>query len=354
VNRPNLLVPGLERQAPPQPRLRWRSLTELAAEPPACDVVAGILPDESVNMLYGRWGTGKTFMAIDMAMCVATGTAWHGHDVLPGQVAYIAAEGQRRLVRRFESWCIAHERPLGDWVALLLEPYPLLDRGALERLVTDLQVISCCEEEDGTVLSNLRLLVIDTARAMIDASSGDENRVLGNLVTHCQEIAHELRCAVLLVHHPGIVGSRPRGDTGGSGAVDTILRLEEKAGIITLRSEKVRDDAPFNPERFTLEPVGESLVLRPLAEDRLGALLTPNDLKALEALKASVVTDGLLATAWHQATGLPQKSFYRARKRLVNMGLVRSENKRYRPRTSEDSVSGMNEVSIQCQTPRVK
>src|SRR5688500_12305473 len=55
-------------------------------------LIEGLLPSESVAMLFGVEGTHKSFIAIDMALSVAGGVPFHGRRVDAGQVVFVAAE----------------------------------------------------------------------------------------------------------------------------------------------------------------------------------------------------------------------------------------------------------------------
>ena len=63
-------------------------------------LVDDLLPEGSLSMLFGDPGCGKSFIAIDIAMCVATGTSFHGKPVTKGAVIYIVGEGYRGLTQR--------------------------------------------------------------------------------------------------------------------------------------------------------------------------------------------------------------------------------------------------------------
>src|SRR5215218_8363569 len=88
-------------------------------------LIDGIIPDKGKVMLFGEEGSHKTFIAIDMALCVATGTDYHGRAVERGHVVYVAAEGGAPIAKRLEAWEQHHgtEATDGRW---LLEPV-LLD-----------------------------------------------------------------------------------------------------------------------------------------------------------------------------------------------------------------------------------
>jgi RecA-family ATPase len=68
--------------------------------PDPVPLIGGTLDADTLAVLAGPWGTGKTFLAIDWACCVATGTPWQGRPVKAGRVLYIATEGVHGLRSR--------------------------------------------------------------------------------------------------------------------------------------------------------------------------------------------------------------------------------------------------------------
>ncbi|WP_439560713.1 AAA family ATPase [Roseinatronobacter sp.] len=48
--------------------------------------------------------SGKSFLAVGIALSVATGTPFHGRDTKQGAVFFIAGEGRNGLARRFAAW----------------------------------------------------------------------------------------------------------------------------------------------------------------------------------------------------------------------------------------------------------
>ena len=57
-------------------------------------LIKGFLEMDSLSLMFGEPGCGKSFSAIDLACCVATGKDWHGKPVKQsGPVFYIAGEG---------------------------------------------------------------------------------------------------------------------------------------------------------------------------------------------------------------------------------------------------------------------
>jgi hypothetical protein len=68
------------------------------------------VPEDGLVVLYGEPRAGKSFLALDWGLSVATGVAWLGHQVKQGEVVYIYAEGVRGLRRRAEAWLQEHQR----------------------------------------------------------------------------------------------------------------------------------------------------------------------------------------------------------------------------------------------------
>ena len=66
---------------------------DLRALPDPEWVVQGILPLNSLAVLYGEPGKGKTFVALSIALSVATGQKWFDRKTAHGSVLYVAAEG---------------------------------------------------------------------------------------------------------------------------------------------------------------------------------------------------------------------------------------------------------------------
>jgi RecA-family ATPase len=67
-------------------------------------LVDGILVRGGVAWLVGKWGTGKSFYAIDLVLSVGLGQPFDGNQVHQGPVLYIAAEGAAGIGARIAAW----------------------------------------------------------------------------------------------------------------------------------------------------------------------------------------------------------------------------------------------------------
>src|SRR5688572_19011703 len=85
-------------------RLRLMTYADLADIPPAAWVIDQTFCLDALTVVFGPSGVGKSFLALDMALAVATGTDWQGHSVTQGHAVYIAAEGVRGIRKRVAAW----------------------------------------------------------------------------------------------------------------------------------------------------------------------------------------------------------------------------------------------------------
>jgi hypothetical protein len=74
-----------------------------AIEPPE-PLIEQFIYADSIAMLYGPSGTGKTLLATDLALHVATGSWWQGRPVKSGTVLYVLAEGAASFGPRVKAW----------------------------------------------------------------------------------------------------------------------------------------------------------------------------------------------------------------------------------------------------------
>ena len=87
---------------------RFRSHSEMyPSRKPAEWLIRNVLPRYGVALLFGGDGTGKSFLAIDMALSLVTGTKWFGYRTkCYGDILYVVAEG--RIEDRIEAWLAEH------------------------------------------------------------------------------------------------------------------------------------------------------------------------------------------------------------------------------------------------------
>ena len=90
-----------------EPRFRFETMADLRAMPPQEELIKGWIPERSVGLLYGKWGSFKTFAGFDWGLHLAYGFPdWHGAKLpgVPCDVLIIAREGHAGFVKRVDAF----------------------------------------------------------------------------------------------------------------------------------------------------------------------------------------------------------------------------------------------------------
>jgi RecA-family ATPase len=66
-------------------------------------LIKGVLPAADIVTIFGASGSGKSFIVLEMAACIALGTPWRGRRVKKGRVVVIAAEGSGSYGKRIKA-----------------------------------------------------------------------------------------------------------------------------------------------------------------------------------------------------------------------------------------------------------
>ena len=269
-------------------------------------------------VLFGISTIGKTFVALDWSLCIATGREWCGRRVCQGPVVYVVAEGVSGFRARLLGWkqrtgegAVPAIHFLGDAVSLVAED-------DVETFVDVLRELT----------PRPILVVFDTlSRCMV---GGEENssRDMGLVVAAADRICKELGATVLLLHHPGKSGKSERGHGLLRGAADTMMELRQGPGDTKiLVCEKQKDAETFPAIALSLEPVdleggGQSLVVVPAPDPDIwtATALTKSESRALEALKG--LGGDASSSDWRTACGLSASTFYNVARGLCEKGQV--------------------------------
>lgn len=225
-------------------------------------LVRGYVEADSLSLMFGDPGCGKSFAAIDLACCIATGTPWHGNKTTAGAVFYIAGEGQNGLMRRFAAWEQHNSIPLNDAPLFVgHRPAQLVSAAAAAA------VANAVEEIQAETGQTPAMIVIDTLARNF---GGDENSQedMGAFIANLDAFLRkpgEWSATVLIVHHSGHADkSRSRGSSALKGAVDAEYSLTKgEDGTVRMEATKMKDAEQPAPVAFKLE----SVVLDGLEDD---------------------------------------------------------------------------------------
>jgi RecA-family ATPase len=196
--------------------LRVYSTDELMRMHPPQWQVGGLIPENSFGVLYGPSGCGKSFVAIGLALSVASGLPWASRPTTKGFVLYVSAEGTAGLGQRVKAWMLDATLDSSDVdIAWLPEAISIHSDS------THIDTLFERFEEMGRAPS---LVIIDTLARCFD---GDENHTedMGNFIRGVDKIRHGYGCSVLAVHHTNAAAERERGNGALRSASDTMVRM---------------------------------------------------------------------------------------------------------------------------------
>jgi hypothetical protein len=307
---------------PQKRRFTLRSLQELAARPPREHLIEGALYADGTSLLTAKQATFKTFFALDMGLCIATGKAWHGRSVKQGAVVYVAGEGAAGIVSRVRAWCVEHDCDFPADFHIIDEPAQIADPSLLLQFIETVSAVSP------------RLIVLDTlARCAVGL---DENSAkdMGAFVEAVRLLAERTKAHVMTVHHNNKSGEY-RGSTALVAAVDSWISLErpEHGDYVTMRFEKVKDDeAPtplvFEKHSVMLDNYGRdtSLIFRSTSQGiSTGWRLSSAEEKVLAEIAHTFGDGGATVAEWKRscmAVGVAERTFQLAKNHLAKLKMV--------------------------------
>jgi hypothetical protein len=255
----------------------FRNRDDLRAMPALDPLVDGFLYLDTVARLVGPPGSYKSFLALDWAASVVTGTPWHGQAVAQGGVVYLVGEGVRGIDARLTAW----ERRRLDGKPAEVEVFDgIVDLAAPNTDAAEWVVLGRAMEQRKPAL-----IVIDTQARYTPGHDENSSTDMGILVDNLDTLRRLTGACVLLVHHTTRGTEHGRGSTAIEGGVQTELVMTPgKRGTVKLKTEKQKDTAEPDPiELHAVAVEGTSSIVLDTAD--LG--VDPLDLPAPERVNAS-------------------------------------------------------------------
>lgn len=217
-------------------------------------LVDGLIPAKAPTILGGDGGTGKSLLALQLAVAATTGAYWIGYPVNEGTCLYVSAEDDiDELHRRLADIAASQNHQISDFRNLHLVPLAgedaLLAAVAVNKNV--LQPTKLFTELERLIDHHRPvLLVLDTLADFFGGMENDRSQArqfVGMLRGLCQKYD----VTVLLLNHPSLTGMASGSGSSGSTAWNNSVRSrlyldrvksddgrEEDADVRILRSMK--------------------------------------------------------------------------------------------------------------------
>lgn len=212
-------------------------------------VIHGLLREGETMNIIASPKTGKSWLALDLAIAVASGCAWLGrYETAPGDVLVIDNELHRETTAyRIPQVAQARGVAMGA----------IRDRIAVDNLRGRLKdIFALSPYFESIEPGRYRVVVLDAFYRFMPAG-GDENDngAMANIYNHLDVLADRLRCCFVLIHHSSKGGQSGKSVTdvgAGAGAqsraTDThlVLRPHVEDGVVVLDAA-ARSWAPIVP-----------------------------------------------------------------------------------------------------------
>lgn len=188
-------------------------------------LVHGMIPSRTVTLFSGDGGTGKSLLAMQLAVAAVAGAGWIGKSARQGRALFISAEDDDdELHRRLDDILRAEGRTYDDVTGLTLRS--LAGEDALLAIDNQLALIETelfKDLEKRAAHETPVLIVIDTLADVYPANENDRAKVR-QFIGILRGLAIRQKCAVVLLGHPSLTGINSGTGTSGSTAWNNSVR----------------------------------------------------------------------------------------------------------------------------------
>jgi hypothetical protein len=228
-------------------------------------LIKGILPLHGVALLAGQYSSGKTFVALDIALSLICDVQFLGRKTKPGAVLWFAAEGAGILEQRLVA---ARRSKFKEEVDAPHFPFLWEDavpKGDTNAILADLRVKirsakGECDEQHPDL--PLRAVFIDTLAAYFSLDDENDNAKVATFMAKLGEIAREMDVLIMPICHMGknadggIRGASAFG-AGADGALAVLATIDQATGEVdgarTISLAKTRGGIPGPLTSFAIE-----------------------------------------------------------------------------------------------------
>lgn len=217
-------------------------------------LVKGLLPAHGYGFLAGPSQGGKSFLALDWALRLASGQEVLGRRLGVGEcgVVYVASEGANGVRKRVKAWRDANRVDPAIAFEMIGEAPDLADTDDIADLEAELRAAASELSARG---QRLGLIVIDTLAASMPGGDENAGSDMSRLLANVQRLGRALGAFVLIVSHTGKDEARGlRGWSGQFAGADVVVMLsrEEGADLRCGEVKKQKDGEAGQRFAFTL------------------------------------------------------------------------------------------------------
>ena len=222
-------LPAAPGKGPAKRMVSVVSASDFAGQPapPQLWHVPGLIPHRTVTLFSGDGGTGKSLLALQLAVATTAGREWLGRDVQPGCCLYVSAEDDLgELHRRVERITRTQGIDLAQLDQLKIVPLAgedavLASPDQRGNIIASTPLFACLVKL--VQEHRPRLVVLDTSADFFAGSEIDRTQVR-QFIGLLRGLAIRSETAVLLLSHPSLTGMSSGSGLSGSTAWNNSVR----------------------------------------------------------------------------------------------------------------------------------
>lgn len=216
----------------PKPRFKRYKMTELLNMKLPVWLIKDMLFEQQIAVFCATSGSYKSFIALAISCMLAHEMTWMGRKLKKRRVVYLAGEGFPLFGHRRMAWNIQHGKQFeDDGLEIIDGTVNLLDDKDVDAFIESMKD---CPDID--------LLTIDTLSTSTAGEDENTSPVMTKAVVNAKRMSRALKCAVLIIHHPGKDITRGlRGHSSLGANIDSVWIGEKTGNKVKLVTEKQRD-----------------------------------------------------------------------------------------------------------------
>lgn len=220
-------------------------------------LIPNMIPAQGTGMIYGESGSFKSFIALDMALCLAFGTPgqW-GAPPVKNDVLFLAGEGPVATgKKRWPAWMEWQDIQFrNDHRFFIKDRVPFF---------TDTQAWEDVKADLAELKAKPALIVIDTMTRLLTGLDENSAKDASMITNFMEQLARYYECFVLAIHHTGKDQNKgARGSSAFYANMDAVISTRLRQGGTELRVRKQKDaDVTDDIAYFEIKEMTQSIVL---------------------------------------------------------------------------------------------
>ena len=199
------------------PKMEWR--------------IKGVLPTRGVSAIYGPSSSGKSFLAIDLAAAICSGSDWFEKKCKPTSVIYIGLEGSAGIQNRVKAWEVGRSKRLPTNFSAVLADFDLTNAADIQAIIDQTPKAS--------------VLIIDTLNRATPGRDENSSSDMGLTLAAAKCLEQAIEGLVVLIHHTGKDQAKGlRGHSSLYAALDSAIAVtkNDKSNTKSWSLAKSKDD----------------------------------------------------------------------------------------------------------------